>query len=229
MLLYDVLEKETKSENSSNYEKFAFEINPKFTEENKKINSNLVKPRQKFAPFSRIQRKERRDEVYRLHFDTGMPATRIAELMKVDRNTISNDLKILYNKAARDYNSDKSYDDIIEKQLVRLETQRDRLAIYLNDTKYINSKITIERLIMDVDFKLIGVIDKLNQNIVQHYNAVIEHVNKIAEKEKLKIRFTSLFELYRISIDTRQDLDKLRQKVWGKQEEQKEQKQQKDN
>jgi hypothetical protein len=135
--------------------------------------------------------------------------------MKVDRNTINNDLKILYNKAVRDYNSDKSYEDIIEKQLVRLETQRDRLGIYLNDTKDINSKITIERLIMDVDFKLIGVIDKLNQNIVQHYDAVIEHVNKIAEKEKLKTRFTSLFELYRISIDTRQDLDKLREKVWG--------------
>jgi hypothetical protein len=178
-------------------------------------NENIVKHRQKKAPYTKIQRKERRDEVYRLHFDNAMPATRIAELMKVDRNTINNDLKILYNKAVRDYNSDKSYDDMIEKQLVRLETQRDRLAIYLNDTKDINSKITIERLIMDVDFKLIGVIDKLNQNIVQHYDAVIEHVNKIAEKEKLKTRFTSLFELYRISIDTRQDLDKLREKVWG--------------
>ena len=141
--------------------------------------------------------------------------------MKVDRNTINNDLKILYNKATRDYNSDLSYDDIIEKQLLRLETQRDRVGLYLCDTNDINSKITIERMITDIDFKLIGVIDKLNQNIVQHYDAVIEHVNKIAEKEKLKTRFTSLFELYRISIDTRQDLDKLREKVWGKQQEKK--------
>ena len=69
-------------------------------------------------------------------------------------------------------------------------------------------------MITDIDFKLIGVIDKLNQNIVQHYDAVIEHVNKIAEKENLKTRFTSLFELYRISVDTRQDLDKLKEKVW---------------
>jgi hypothetical protein len=67
----------------------------------------------------------------------------------------------------------------------------------------------------------------MDQNIVQHWNAVMEQVNKIAEK-KIKTRFTSLFELYRISIDTRQDLDKLREKVWGKQD-QKEQREEKDN
>ena len=193
------------------------DIGSKITDQNE----NIVKHRQKKAPYTKIQRKERRDEVYRLHFDNGMPATRIALLMKVDRNTINNDLKILYNKAIKEYNSDLSFDDVIEKQLLRLETQRDRLCLYLCDTNDINSKITIECMITDIDFKVIGVIDKLNQNIVQHYDAVIEHVNKIAEKEKLKTRFTSLFELYRISIDTRQDLDKLREKVWGKQQEKK--------
>ena len=137
-------------------------------------------------------------------------------MMKVDRNTINNDLKILYNKAIKNYNSDESYDDILEKQILRLETQRDRLGLYLCDTNDINSKMTIERMITDIDFKVIGVIEKLNQNIVQHWNAVMEQVNKIAEKEKLKTRFTILFELYRISVDTRQDLDKLREKVWGK-------------
>jgi hypothetical protein len=176
---------------------------------------NLVRLRHKHSPFTKIQRKERRDEVYKLHFEHGMPATRIAVLMKVDRNTINNDLKILYNKAVRDYNSDMSFDDVIEKQLLRLETQRDRLGLYLCDVKDINSKITIERLLADIDFKVIGVIDRINQNIVQHYDAVIEHVNKIAENEKLKTRYTSLFELYRISVDSREDLDKLKEKVWG--------------
>jgi hypothetical protein len=187
---------------------------------------NLVKLRHKNSPFTRVQRKERRDEVYKLHFEHGVPATRIAELMKVDRNTINNDLKILYGKAIKDYNSDMSLDDIIEKQLVRLETQRDRLGIYLCDSNDINSKITIERMIADIEFKVIGVIDKINQNIVQHYDAVIEHVNKIAKDEKLKLRYTSLFELYRISIDTRQDLDKLREKVYGKPKQQEQEQEQ---
>jgi hypothetical protein len=193
-----------------------------------KKESNLVRPRQKFSPFTRIQRKERRDEVYKLHFEHAMPATRIAELMKVDRNTINNDLKILYGKAIKDYNSDMSLEDIIEKQLVRLETQRDRLCIYLGDIKDITSKLTIERQITDIDFKVIGVIDKINQNIVQYWDEIIKHVNKIAKDEKLKLRYTSLFELYRISIDTRQDLDKLREKVWGKPKQHEEQNEEKE-
>lgn len=182
------------------------------------VKLDLVRPRQKFAPFTHAERKERRDEVYKLHFEHGIPATRIAKMINVDRNTINNDLKILYNRAIREYNSDKSFDDIIEKQLLRLETQRDRLGLYLCDAKDINSKITIERLITDIDFKVIGVMERLNQNIVKHSNAVIEHVNKIAEKENLRTRFTSLFELYRISVDTRQDLDKLREKTRSNQQ-----------
>ena len=140
--------------------------------------------------------------------------------MKVDRNTISNDLKILYKKAMRDHNSDMTYDDVIEKQLLRLETQRDRLCLYLCDIKDINSKIAIERQIADIDFKVIGLMERMNQNIIQHSNAVIQDVNKIAKDENLKTRYTSLFELYRISIDSRQDLDKLKEKVWGKEQEQ---------
>ena len=93
---------------SGDYEPFDFEINQEFVEENKKININLVRPmqnyKQKYAPFTRSQRIKRRMEVYKLHFKHGVPATRIAQLMKVDRNTINNDLKILYCEALKDYN-----------------------------------------------------------------------------------------------------------------------------
>jgi hypothetical protein len=62
------------------------------------MDTNLVRSRHKFSPFTRSERRNRRDEVYKLHFEQGMPAIRIAELMKVDRNIINNDLKVLYNK-----------------------------------------------------------------------------------------------------------------------------------
>ena len=153
-------------------------------------------------------------EVYKLHFENGIPAIRIAEMMKVDRNTINNDLKILYNKALNDYNPDNmSLDDILQKQLLRLETQRDRLGLYLSDAKDINSKIAIERLIADIDFKLIGVIERLGQNVVRYWDEIIKHINKIAENEKLKTRYTSLFELHKISIESRESLKKLKDEV----------------
>jgi len=175
--------------------------------------SNIVKHRQnKRAPYTKIQRKERREEVYRLHFERGMPATRIAEMMKVDRNTINNDLKILYNKAIKN-NSEESFSDIIDKHLVRLETQRDRLGLYLTDTKDISTKIALERQITDIDFKVIGLMERLDQGIIHQWDLVTKHANHVAEKENLQIRYTSLFELYRISIDTREDLNKLIEKA----------------
>ena len=85
-----------------NYQPFDFEINQEFIEENKNINLNLVRhgqnSRHKFAPFTRSERRKRRTEVYKLHFEHGVPAIRIAQMMKVDRNTINNDLKILYRE-----------------------------------------------------------------------------------------------------------------------------------
>jgi hypothetical protein len=199
-----------------NFEPFDLQIDQEFIEENKKI--DLVRHRQnhkhKFAPFTRSQRRKRRMEVYRLHFEKGIPAIRIADMMNVDRNTINNDLKILYNKALNDYNPNEiTLDEILQKQLVRLETQRDRLGQYLCEANDLNSRIIIERLISDIDFRLLGVIEKLNQNIVRFWDEVIKQINKAAKNEELKTRYTSPFELNRISIDSRKSLDELKEEV----------------
>ena len=179
-------------------------------EENKKI--DLVRPRQKFAPFTKAEKKKRRLEVYKLHFEHGMPATKISELMKADRNTINNDLKFLYRQALSDYNlEDMSLGIILEKQLVRLEAQRDRLGIYLSDAKDVTSKVTIERLIADIDFRVLTAVEKINHNTVQFYVQIIKAVNNIVKNKKLDVRFTSLFELREISIDLRVNLNKLKE------------------
>jgi hypothetical protein len=201
-----------------NYGPFDFEVNQEFIEENKKRKFNLVRHgqnyRHKFAPFTRSQRRKRRIEVYRLHFEKGVPATRIAEMMNVDRNTINNDLKILYRQALNDYNpDDMSIDDILQKQMLRLETQRDRLGLYLSDAKDINSKIAIERLIADIDFKLIGAIEKVYHKEGRFWDEIIKRINKIAENKKWDVRYTSLFELHKISTDSRKSLNKLMEDV----------------
>ena len=200
---------------TDNHEPFDFEIDQEFIDENKKI--NLVRPRQKlrqkFAPFTKSQRRKRRMEVYRLHFEKGIPAIRIADLMKVDRNTINNDLRILYSKALNEYNPDMSLDDILQKQLVRFETQRDRLGLYLSNANDITSKIAIERLIADIDFKLIGAIEKLNHNVARFWEEIIKEINNIAENNKWNTRYTSAFELRRISIESGKSLNKLREEI----------------
>jgi hypothetical protein len=203
------------------YEPFDFTVNQDFIEENKKLNLDLGRHRQnsrrKFAPFTRSQRRKRRMEVYRLHFEKGIPAIRIAEMMNVDRNTINNDLKILYNKALNDYDPNEiTLDDILQKQLVRLEMQRNRLSLYLCDAKDLTSKLAVERLISDIDFRLIGAIERINQNLARFWDEVIKQINKAAENEKLKTRYTNAFELRRISIESRESLNKLKEDVFEK-------------
>jgi hypothetical protein len=201
-----------------NYGPFDLEINQDFIEENKKINLNLVRhgqnSKKKFAPFTRSQRRKRRMEVYKLHFEHGVPATRIAEMMKVDRNTINNDLKILYREALTDYSPENmSLDDIVQKQLLRLESQRDRLCLYLCDQKDVDTKKAIERLIADIDFRLIGVIEKINHNATRFWDEILKGINKVAEMKKLDMRYTSLLELHKISIESRKSLNKIREEA----------------
>lgn len=198
-----------------NDEAAVIDLNQEHVDENKQSSTDLVKPRHnsrhKFAPYTKSQRLLRRSEVYKLHFEHGMPATRISEVMNVDRNTINNDLKVLYQKALNDHNVDNmSLDEIVEKQLVRLETQRDRLGLYLCDVKDVNTKISIERLIADVDFKLIGAIEKVNHNSNRFFDEILKGVNKMAEINNISLRYTSLFELQRISKDSRKSLDEIR-------------------
>jgi hypothetical protein len=160
------------------------------TEENTKRREDLVRHRHKFAPFTKAERRKRRAEVYKLHFENGKPATRIAQLMNVDRNTINNDLKFLYGQALNDYNlDDMSLDDILEKQLVRLETQRDRLGVYLTDAKDVNAEISIERLIADIDFRILTAIEKINHSSNRFLDEILKNVNKMAEINNLKLRF----------------------------------------
>jgi len=42
---------------------------------------------------------------------------------------------------------------------------------------------------------------------------IIKKVNKIAEDNKINIRYTSLFELKKITIDSRKSLNKLKEEV----------------
>lgn len=201
-----------KSNECSPKNPFDLEIDKAYINGNKKI--NLVKHGHKFAPFTRSERKKRRLEVYKLHFEHGIPATRIAEMMMVNRNTINNDLKFLYRQALNDYDlDDMSLDDILEKQLVRLEAQRDRLGLYLSDVEDVTTKVTIERLIADIDFRILAAIEKINHNTGQFWDQIIRAVNKIAEGHNLSIRYTSLFELQKISIDSRKSLDEIREEA----------------
>jgi hypothetical protein len=83
--------------------------------------------------------------------------------------------------------------------------------VYLSDAKDVTNKVTIERLIADIDFRVLTAVEKINHDTLQFYDEIIKAVNNIAENKKLDVRFTSLFELREISIDSRISLNKLKE------------------
>lgn len=183
-----------------------FDISPEFIEENRGM--NLVKPRKKFAPYTKKERLKRRKEVYRLHFEQGLPAVRISEIMNVDKNTINNDIRLLYRELGKE-SSDIDFDDYFAKQIVRLETQRSRLMSYLEKTEEIEKKLAIERMVADIDFKITNALSKVEFNKERFWDAVYKQMNKTAEEKKLDWRFTTLFEAIKISSKNRKHIDKL--------------------
>ena len=104
----------------------------------------------------------------------------------------------------------------IQKQLVRLETQRDRLGLYLSDAKDINNKIAIERLIADIDFKLLGAIEKVNHNDGRFWDEILKGVNEVAEIKITWIYDTPVSLSYsEISLDSRKSLNQTtRKRPW---------------
>lgn len=112
------------------------------------------------GPYTKSEQEKRRDEVYRLHFEHGYSATRIAELMNVNRNTINSDIGFLNEQFTKDIGS-RGLNSWLIKECQRLETQRARLIEELQKCTETHHKISVERLIFDISNTLSQLISKL--------------------------------------------------------------------
>lgn len=94
---------------------------------------------------------------------------------------------------------DDDFHGYLRRQQVRLEMQRSRLTSYLVESKDLNKKLSIERQITDVDFRLAAMVQKTNISYFTFWESVSKMVNKIAEKENLQHRYYMLAEPVRVS------------------------------
>ena len=107
----------------------------------------MPKPHKR-GPYSKQELEKRQNEVYRLHFEYGYSARKIAELMNINRNTINGDIKHWYSKVTKSH--DIQLESAIYTILERLDIQRTRVREYLDKTSNISEKISIERIILDL-------------------------------------------------------------------------------
>ncbi len=101
----------------------------------------------KGGPYTKQEIIDRKNEAYRLHFEYGYSARKIADLMKVNRNTINSDIDYWYSKIVDNTNEvDPSCAIMINIQ--RLDIQRSRLREQLDKTETFQEKLALERLIL---------------------------------------------------------------------------------
>ena len=120
------------------------------------------------GPYPKDERVKRQNEVSRLHFEYGYSATKISEMMNVNRNTINQDIKNLYLEIRDEFRENS--EGLILKQIGRLESQRSRITENLKEIKSTEDaaeRIRYEKLLLDVDSKINDMLSKINSKLVE--------------------------------------------------------------
>jgi DNA-binding CsgD family transcriptional regulator len=129
------------------------EITPEFIIENQKqLCQTMPISKKGGGPYSKQDKQARQNEVYRYHFEYGYSARKIAELMKINRNTINGDITHWYSIISN--SNDIQPEPALFTILERRDIQRTRTREYLDKTSNISEKITIEKMILDIDYKI---------------------------------------------------------------------------
>jgi len=107
----------------------------------------------KGGPYTKQDQEKRRNKVLKMHFEKSKSAVEIAESLKVNRNTINEDIKYLTEEIRQNWDSiDKR--SWIAKQIGRMEKNRDDLATLKEEQKKEENKIRTQKLICEFDEKM---------------------------------------------------------------------------
>jgi len=120
----------------------------------------LVDPAKKGGPYTKKDQEERRGEVFRLHFEHNYSAVKIADILHANRNTINEDIRYWHLQFSKELeNSDLSSWAV--KQIHSLESQKSRLLDKLEKQNDFDEKMSIEKLIFNIDDKISEIIIKI--------------------------------------------------------------------
>ncbi len=183
-------------------------INPAFIEENKKLDKTRQNSRSKGGPYTKKQRIDRRSEVYRLHIEKGYSATDISNLMKINRHTIDSDISYWYAKLADDW--DKQLTDSWYMKIInRFELQISRLTKYLEDATTLENKLSIEKLLLETNNRIIDHINKIETSSLKVTQLTLERINELSKKHGLGFGLLDRYMLDKVSPETYEKLMKI--------------------
>lgn len=136
------------------------------------------------GPYTKREQEERRLEVYHLHFEEKISAVEIADTLKVNRNTINEDIKFCREQLSNEFGI-KELANRMKKQIHRLEIQRTRLLGYLDESTTLQELLVVEKFIADVDKNLKTIFYEI-VNRKLDFSQKIKHVVEVISDEELK-------------------------------------------
>lgn len=184
------------------------QVSKEFLAEEQKLCQTMPRSKKNGGRYPIHIRKDRRDEVFRLHFDYGYSARKIAEMIKVNRNTVNSDIMYCYSQLEKD-DHHTSPDDWIKKSLYRLETKRARLMEKLDKTAVLSESITLEKMLYEIDNKIMQTAIKVQTSRETIYDFAMNKLNNWLEENNYKERYILWGQTMRVSSDTSKKVNKI--------------------
>ena len=183
------------------------EISKDFVNENK-IQIQKMSAKKRGGPYNKQERIKRKNEVYRLHFEFGYSAIQIADMMKINRNTINGDISSWYDKITKNW---KFVDPevLVTKNINRLELQRTRLREELEKTKVFQEKLSIEKLIFELDSKILQTNLKLIDSVKRYLDHSTGRINDWLKKMDISERYVTMEDMFSVSSKSLQSIQKI--------------------
>jgi len=160
------------------------------------------------GPYSSIERKQRREQVAKLHFERGYHVIDIAKKLNVSRNTISDDLKLCFSQLRKE-NDNFDTAIICMTQFHRMEIQRRRLIELLQTELKFSERLELEKMITNIENKIMQAALKIDVNSENAQRNAIEIFNRWAKEQNPTFRGISLYQLDRVSIEAHEKIDKI--------------------
>ena len=178
-----------------------------FIEDQKKLGQTM--PKRKGGRYTKHEQTKRQDEVYRLHFDYGYSARKIAKIMNINKNTINSDVDYWYSKITKKANILNPEDGII-RSIERLNLQRNRLRESLDKTQSFEERLKLERLIMESENKIGQMYLRISNSVAHVWNSVAHAIIDI--KSKKEPRLMPLFGIFSVTDKASKEIDDIRER-----------------
>jgi len=140
----------------------------------------LAEQNKKGGPYTKKEQEERLKQVYHLYFEKNNSIVGIANMLNVNRNTISEDVKYWYSQFADEWNH-QDLTSWMQTHILKLEVQKMRLLEEAEKTDQIQIKLNIEKLIFNIENKL----GQLGLDLIKNKKETSENVDPKKDIEEI--------------------------------------------